>query len=227
MKTQSLKLIVGGILLLAVLTACGINLGSGALTRVSGSGNVVSETRNVSGFDGVTVTGAGNILIDQNGTESLTITTDDNLLQYIKTEVRGGKLVLEFTPGVMFDRVKELAFKISAKNLNSIRVDGAANVQGKNIGSENLSVKLNGAGAITLSGKATAQDVVLDGAGAYNGADLASQTAKVTHNGVGGAVVRVSDKLDAVVSGLGGIEYIGNPQVTKTVSGLGGVRQRQ
>ena len=86
---------------------------------------------------------------------------------------------------------------------------------------------LNGAGAITLSGKATTQDVVLDGVGADNGAELASQRARVTHNGTGAIVVRVSDKLDATVNGVGGIEYIGNPQVTKNVSGIGAVRQRQ
>ena len=216
MKTNVLKLIVSGLLLSAVLTACG----------VSGSGNVVTETRQVTGFDGVTVTGAGNILIDQSGAESLTITTDDNLLQYITTEVRGGKLVIEFTPGVLFDKVKDLTFKVGAKNLNSIQVDGAANVEGKNIATENLSVKLNGAGAMTLSGKATEQNVALDGVGTYNATELSSQRAQVTNNGTGAVVVRVSDKLDAIVNGLGSIEYIGDPQVTKKVSGIGTVRQR-
>ena len=219
MKTNVLKLIVSGFLLMAVLTACGTS-------RVSGSGNVVTETRNVSGFDGVIVTGAGNILIDQTGTESLTITTDDNLLQYITTEIRGGKLVIEFKPGVLFDKVKELTFKIGAKNLNSLQVDGAATVEGKNIATENLSVGLNGAGVITLSGKATEQNVMLDGVGTYNGAELISQRAQVTDNGTGAAVVRVSDQLDAIVNGFGSIEYIGNPQVTKKVSGIGTVRQR-
>src|SRR5512139_1683147 len=165
-------------------------------------------------------------MIDQTGTESLTITTDDNLLQYITTEIRDGKLVIEFKRGVLFDKVKDLTFKVGAKNLNSLQVDGAANVQGKNIATENLSVMLNGAGAITLSGKATEQNVVLDGVGAYNGAELISQRAQVTDNGAGAAVVRVSDQLEAIVNGLGSIEYIGNPQVTQKVSGIGTVRQR-
>jgi hypothetical protein len=99
-------------------------------------------------------------------------------------------------------------------------------VEGKNIATENLSVKLTGTGAITLSGKATEQQVVLDGVGTYNGAGLASQRAQVTHSGTGGAVVRATDQLNVTLSGLGGIEYIGNPQVTKKISGLGTVRQR-
>lgn len=225
MKTVGLKLIVVGLLLVAALSACGINLAP--QTVVSGSGKVISETRTVSGFDGVTITGIGTILIDQNGTESLTITTDDNLLQHITTEVRGGKLVIQFTPGVKFVKFQDLTFKIGAKNLHAVQVDGVANVEGKNIATENLSVTLNGAGNLTLSGRATEQNVVLDGVGVYNATELASQRARVSRSGTGGAVVRVSDKLDVVISGLGGIEYIGNPQVTKQVSGLGAVRQRQ
>jgi hypothetical protein len=38
--------------------------------------------------------------------------------------------------------------------------------------------------------------------------------------------VKVSDTLDARVSGAGTVFYIGNPQVTKEVSGVGTVKQR-
>lgn len=229
MKANVLKFIVSGFILVALVTACRTDIGSGnlgPLTRVSGSGKVVTETRNVSGFTGVTITGAGHVLVDQTGVESLTITTDDNLLQYITTEVRGSMLFIDFKPRVLFDKVQDLTFKIGAKNLSSVKADGAANIEGKDIATENLSVRLNGAGAITLSGNATEQDVALEGAGGYNGAELYSRRAKVTHNGVGSAVVRVSDRLDATVNGMGSIEYIGNPQVTKSVSGIGAVRQR-
>jgi hypothetical protein len=62
--------------------------------------------------------------------------------------------------------------------------------------------------------------------GTYNAAELSSQRAQVTNNGTGAVVVRVSDKLDAIINGVGSIEYIGDPQVTKKVSGIGTVRQR-
>lgn len=227
MKTRFHILFVSGFLLLAGLTACNLMNRDLILTQVSGSGNVVTETRSVSGFDGITITGAGKILIDQNGSEALSVTADDNLMQHITTEVRDGKLVIGFTPRVVFGRVTALTFNVSAKQMNSIQLDGAAVVEGKNIAAENFSAKLNGAGAITLAGKVTAQEALLDGVGSYNAAELASQRAQVTQNGTGRAVVRVSDKLDAVISGVGSIEYIGNPQVTKTVSGLGVVRQAQ
>lgn len=226
MKTNVLYMIAGG-LIIALLSACGVNVGLGNaanLPRISGSGNVVNETRNVSGFDGVVVNGVGNIQIDQTGNESLTISADDNLLPYITTEARGGKLYIDFKP-VLFDKFKDLTFKITAKNFNSLDLNGAASVEGKNLAGERLAVKLSGAGSINLSGKVTEQQVTLDGLGSYNSKNLESQRATVTQNGTGSAVVNVSDKLDAKINGLGSIEYIGNPQVTKSVNGMGAVRQ--
>jgi len=39
--------------------------------------------------------------------------------------------------------------------------------------------------------------------------------------------VNVSEALDAKVSGVGSVEYVGNPEVEKDVSGVGRVSERQ
>ena len=41
-----------------------------------------------------------------------------------------------------------------------------------------------------------------------------------------GAVVKVSRELNADISGIGSVEYIGSPQVTQEVSGVGSIKQR-
>jgi hypothetical protein len=63
--------------------------------EVQGSGNVVSETRTVSGFNSVELSGDGKLEIEQTGTESLTVTADDNILKLLKSEVSAGRLVLK------------------------------------------------------------------------------------------------------------------------------------
>ncbi|MBI5029808.1 MAG: DUF2807 domain-containing protein [Chloroflexi bacterium] len=226
MKTIKFTFIVGWIALIG-LTACGFNISNlGAVTRVTGSGKVATESRNVSGFNGLIVNGAGKVSIDRTGSESLAITTDDNLLQYIVTEVRGGKLVIEFKPNIVTDRVADLSFTLTVKDLNSIEINGAAVVDGKNLQADQLSVTVSGAGATKLAGKADQLTVTLNGAGAHNSENLESKRATVTNNGAGAATVRVSDSLNANIAGIGMIEYIGNPQVTKNVAGIGVVRQR-
>jgi hypothetical protein len=216
-----------GLFVAVLLTACGFNsLNLGGVTHVTGSGKVVNETRNVSGFDGLIIEGAGQINIDRTGTESLSITTDDNLLQYIDTQVRGGKLVITFKPKIWVDSFSDLAFNLTVKDLNSLQVTGAVSINAQNLQGDQLTVSIDGAGTTNLAGKVDQLTVSLNGAGAFNSENLQAKRATVTNEGASTAIVRVSDSLNATLSGIGVIEYIGNPQVTKNISGPGAVRQR-
>ncbi len=226
-KPNVFRLIVVASVAISVLTACGFNITDpSAVTRITGSGKVVTESRNVSGFSGLTVNGAGKVSVEWTGTEALSVTADDNLLPYIVTEVRNGTLVIEYKPNVVFNRFADLTFKVSAKSLNSIDVNGAAAIDGKSIDADRLATTVSGAGAVKMQGKIAQQDVTLNGTGAYNAENVEGKRATVTNSGAGAAVVRVSDQLTANINGIGVIEYIGNPQVTKNVSGIGIVRQR-
>ena len=63
----------------------------------------------------------------------------------------------------------------------------------------------------------------ISGAGSYQGEALQATTASVTVSGIGGATVRVSDKLNVLISGAGSVSYIGDPAVSQRISGLGSV----
>ncbi len=227
MNTQWLKLVLIGSVGLALLTACAFNITDpSALTRVTGSGKVVTVSRDVSGFNGLVVNGAGKVSVEWTGTEALSITADDNLLPYIVVQVRDSNLVIEFKPNVVFDRTTDLTFKVAVKNLNSIELNGAVALEGQGIDADRLSVRVNGAGAARMQGKIAQQEISLTGTGAYNAENVEGKGATVTNSGAGAAVVRVSDQLNATINGIGVIEYIGNPQVTKNVAGIGVIRQR-
>ena len=211
------------------LTACSYNIPSlnpKSMTRVTGSGKVITEARTVGGFNSVVVNGAGKLLIDRTGTESLSITTDNNLLPYIVTEVRGGKLYLEFKPNVVPDNVTDLTFNLTVKDLVGITLNGAAAIDARNMQADYLTVNLSGAGAVKMVGKIGQQNVTLNGTGGYNAEDMECQRAMVTNNGAGVAIIRVSNELNAAINGAGYIEYIGNPKVTSRIVGIGAVRQR-
>jgi hypothetical protein len=227
MKAQMFKLLEVGMFVTVFLTACGSNITSpSAITRVPGSGKIASASRDVSGFTGLIVNGAGKVNLERTGAESLSLSADDNLLPYIITEVRGGKLVIEFKSNIMSERISDLTYNVTVKNLTSLELNGAVAVDGKNIEASQLTVRVSGAGATKLAGKVEQLDVTLSGAGAHNSENMDVKRANVTNNGAGAAIVRVSDLLNATINGIGAIEYIGNPQVTKSVSGIGVVRHR-
>lgn len=216
------------IAMLAVfLVACNGLVGHvGESEIVSGSGNVVTETREVSGFTAVTLQGFGEVIIDQNGSETLTVTADDNFMEHIFTEVRGDTLFIRNTEGVVFTDVTELTFHIDAAALDSVELSGAGSMNISNLDTDRWQVTLPGAGSITVAGQATEQTVELSGAGSYQAAELVSQEATIKSSGAGSAVVQVSDSLDVTIDGLGHVEYIGDPEVTQEINGVGSVRQR-
>jgi hypothetical protein len=229
MKANVLKLAVIGLLGMFLLTACGFNITSfdlKSMTRITGSGKVVTESRSVSGFNSLVVNGAGKVFIDRTGTESLAITTDDNMLPYIVTQVRDGKLTIEFKSNVVPNSLTDLTFRLTVKDLQAIEVNGAVALEGKGIEASQMAVNVSGAGAVKLDGKVDQLTVTISGSGAHNSENMECKRATVTNNGVGTAVVRVSDELNATINGVGFIEYIGSPKVTKGGYGLGVVNQR-
>src|SRR6476646_1751907 len=57
-----------------------------------GSGNVVSETRNVSNFHSIAISYPARVLVKQGGKESLQIEAEDNLLPDLQTQVHNNTL---------------------------------------------------------------------------------------------------------------------------------------
>jgi hypothetical protein len=232
---------LGALVVVSGLIGCGVY---GGLTTVRGSGNVITETRNVSGFNGVELTGFGNLKITQGETEGLTITADDNIIPYIKTEVVNGVLTIGFTsPILTVGPTRGINYDLQAKDLNSIKLSGAGNGTAAALSSDNLSlalsgagnmdigqldatnfdVSMSGAGNVTVAGEVQSQDVSMSGLGNYTAGDLKSSNTTISMSGAGNATVWADQTLDIRMSGAGNLSYYGSPQVTQSTSGLGRV----
>jgi hypothetical protein len=151
MKTNKLFLIAVFTLLIVSSACSAINFID---NRIEGSGNVITEDRDVSDFDRVTLAGFGKVTIEQGNEESLTVRTDDNIMPYIRTEVKGDTLVLDFTgqgerrsinpsDGIEFDLV--------VKDLNRLDISGAGSVEVNELEAEKFLADLSGAGTLDIS----------------------------------------------------------------------------
>lgn len=210
-----------------------------------GSGNVVSETRQVSGFDAVEVSYPAQVLIKQGSAESLEIEAEDNLLPNLKTQVRSGRLeifyrrengkhvnptkavkitiVVKDLANVDFTSAGDLTIeKLKTDNLN-VSLSGAGSLELDSVQVEGLGVNLSGAGSMTTSGTADNLDLNISGFGDFKGADLHGKVARVNISGAGSATVWVDEDLTAGISGAGSINYYGSASVSKQISGIGGV----
>ena len=212
-----------------------------------GSGNMVTQTREVSGFDKISVEYPARVFISQGSAETLTIEAEDNLLPGLKTEVKGDELRIYYKSkdGKRVHPTKAPVITITVKNLSAldfssagestvdgletkdldVSLSGAGNLKLNDIAVTNLSINLSGAGSATASGTANDMSVNISGFGGFNGRDLKTNKADVNISGAGSATVSVEEELDATISGAGSITYYGSPEVVKNVSGLGSVRQ--
>jgi hypothetical protein len=210
-----------------------------------GSRNVISETREVSGFDSIEVSYPADVFVSQGSSESVTIEADDNLLPDLQTEVRNNTLrifykvqdnkhvipsktvkitiVVKELKDVNFESAGELTITGIETDDLSVSISGAGNLEMDEISTGSLSITLSGAGSMTASGKTDDLHVVISGFGSFDGQDMYSQTADVNLSGAGSATMWVDDELDAQISGAGSVDYYGAAAVRKNISGVGGV----
>lgn len=189
-----------------------------------GSGQVATETREVSGFTRIRFTGVGVLNITQTGTESLTVSADDNLLPMIVTRVRGGVLELGMEGHATITPKTRITFTLTIKTLDNIELSGAASIHANDIHTDTLDVNFSGAGKMEITGSAQRQTVLVSGAGAYEAKDFKTAVTDARITGAGYAHVYASDTLDAKVSGVGKITYYGPAQVYPKVSGIGSIK---
>ncbi len=213
MNTRIWKLL--GLLIIAVilLSACNV---------VRGSGDMITETRDVSNFDSINLSGSGDVIINQEGEESLTIETDDNIMQYVTSDVRDGTLHLG-TENFTSVSPTRLIFSVGVDDLAGISISGSGNIKAARIQTERLDVGVSGSGDLELEGEATRQEIDISGSGKYRGGNLRSETAEISVSGSGDVTVWVTGSLDVSVSGSGTVGYYGNPTVSSSTSGSGSI----
>jgi hypothetical protein len=199
---------------LLLLSACSV---------VNGSGHVATETRQVSGFTKIELSGTGEVTIEQGGAESLTIEADDNVLPALTSKVSGSTLKLGTKTGTTLRTKNPIRYRVTVKELTGLEVSGSGSVQAHGMTLQALRVDISGSGAVNLSGSAVEQDIELSGSGRYDAAELPSQKVTADISGSGQVTVAVSRELKIDISGSGTVTYTGDPSVQQDVSGSGRV----
>ncbi|NMC47389.1 MAG: DUF2807 domain-containing protein [Chloroflexi bacterium] len=235
---KKFPIILTVVAMMGLMSACVLPIQN---TRIQGSGNLVSETREVSGFNGIILSGLGDLEIKVGDTESLTIEADDNVINHIESYVSGSTLHIGFERFFNIIPSGGISYTLTVKDLNRIEVSGYGDVYlasldtdslnvevsggGRividDITADNLTVNLSGAGDFNLAGTIERQKVNLSGAGSYNASDLQSREAEIDISGAGSAQMWVTDALDVNLSGVGSLQYYGDASVTQNISGIG------
>ncbi len=233
--------------MLAVLTTGMFSCINGQFYKsISGNGNVVKKERNLSGFNGIRVSSGIDVYLSQGDKESVTVEADENLHEYILTEVKNGVLHV-YTDNINIRHADEKKVYVTIKEVTSIKTTSAGDIIGETpiktgdieIGSssagniklelyaKNVDLNISSAGDIRLTGEGDFLKADLSSAGDLNAFDFRVKEAEVSASSAGNADVFTSEKLTARASSAGDINYKGNPKfIDSHASSAGGIHSR-
>lgn len=193
---------------------------------VYGSGHLVSEMRPAANFTTIEMNGAISLILVPGDTLGVRIQSDDNIISLVETTVIDGKLSIT-SPKGSYSGITVNAY-VCCKSLQKIIGNGTAAITTPDpLNFTSISIEGAGATSVTLKGKTQKQELVLSGASHVDNSALECNETSVILNGAGNVVVQSLVKLNAVISGMGVIEYIGDPtDIKQTINGSGSIVKR-
>ena len=211
---------------------------------IEGSGNQITQDRTVEPFTGIETGGSVKLILKQDSIQKVSITADDNVQEYIKTRVKGDRLVIEPENNVC--NGGPVTVYVNAKNFTGVSASGAVEIVGEdrintgdftldlsgdskvnlNINAGKVKTSSKGTSDIMLQGQARRHEIELSGAGELNAFDFVVADYKIESSGSTNCKINVLNSLDVRSSGSSTIEYRGNPkQVNNDQSGAASIKK--
>lgn len=193
--------------------------------KTKGSGNIVTEKRDIRDFTGVDVGGVFEVEMTAQKDFLVEIEADDNLVPLIRTEVRNDVLHIEAEKRISSH--SGLKIRIAAPEINRIDASGVSRVGLSDAKSEELYLDCSGASKINVSGETTRLYVNVSGASKVGAGGLKSQDANIDASGASNVDTFATGNLQAKASGASRITYSGGPKsVEKRSRGASSIEER-
>jgi len=209
---------------IVLLAACVVSPTACHWVGIRGNGHIKTDDRPVSAFANIDTGGAFTIEW-QSGPPSLRITTDENLLPYINSNVSGETLHLRTREQIRPSRGVQVV--ISSPTRAGARISGAVRLAAKQLSGPRFALESRGASRVTLDGHIDELLADMTGASELTASGLQTRTSEISTTGAADAEIAVADKLKVAITGAGKIRYSGNPPtIEKHISGAGSIRHK-
>lgn len=217
------------------------------LAPIIGSGNVISENRELSTISSISIEGQASVKTEMGAVQSVSILTDDNIIHEIETVMENEKLVIRnknnqfFLPTdgiqitvVLTTQLNDISIsgtsQFSWVDANPIRtpditlqISGTGDMHLSHTGTS-MNLSISGSGTVDIHGSSQNATVMISGSGTYDADDYATVSTSMNISGTGSAYIFASGFLDCIISGTGSIYYYGTPAISTVRSGTGSVQ---
>ncbi|NER14064.1 DUF2807 domain-containing protein [Leptobacterium flavescens] len=238
---------------LGLLFATTVNAQWWGSKKVKGDGNIVTKERSLGDYESVGVAGNLDVELVSGSEGKLTLVMDENLLEYVETEIKNDHLKIYVKKGYSLQPSRKSGSKngnkiliiVPVEDISSVSLAGSGDVNTKDMvikasgfkasvagsGDMNLDVEADelsgsvaGSGDLRLRGKTSFFKGKVAGSGDIHGYELTSGDVEVSVAGSGDIKIHCNGNLKARVTGSGDIRYKGNPTKEDTkVVGSGDV----
>ncbi len=212
-----------------ILTATLIGLAIVAMSgcgreHVTGTGQAKMQVRKVAEFNGVNVSGSYAVIGAMGTPEKVVISTNENLLPYIESNVKDGVLIIENSKKADIEPTVKQDIWFFASSFKSIALNGSSKFQFFDMKSDKLDINLSGSHRLLLTGTATDMHLVVNGDSDVDAKKLLIDNATVEINGSGTVSLAPAKSLNVKINGSGKVTYFTkSPKIEKSVSGAGEV----
>ena len=213
---------------------------------ITGSGNIVSESRTVTDFNSIDIVSSADAEIVKGDAYSVEVSDYENIIQYLSLKVVDHRLTISIEPSTIIlnnskakvmitmpDTLKSLSItgsgdvkiKSAFKDIEQMIITGSGSIEAAQpLDIRNVEVTVLGSGNISAKGNAESVKALISGSGDINLSDLIANDADCTITGSGNIDVKVTNELKAKITGSGNINYYGNPAtVSSNIMGNGDV----
>lgn len=205
----------------------------------------IEKDYNIEDFTKIYLKGPYEVHLRQSGKCSLTIIAKEEYIDRLDVDSDGEELTIELD-GKNYKKKRAIEVYVNFKDLERLEIQGAVDLTCENqIRTTNLKLEFEGAGNVELNisadkiiseisgvgnfeieGEAEYHKVEFDGIGNYDAKDLISKYTIVESNGIGSVKVYASNRFKGEATGIGSIDYYGDPEdVSVDASGLGSVNR--
>lgn len=219
---------------IAVIILSAVVLSSCHIGCIEGTGKKVTENRKLGNFKQIDISGEFDINLKQDSSMALSVSADDNIIKYIRTEVSGDKLRVYSRKNICSNQPVTINIGVkSLEEINSAGVTKIASVGRINAG--DLKMKFAGVTKVTmdlsaadvetlgsgstelnLNGQAASHKVNISGVGELHALDFVVGNYDIKISGSGDSQINVLKSLKTHISGYSSIQYRGNPSEIDT-----------
>jgi hypothetical protein len=214
--------------------------------RITGNKKVVVQQRSMSGFEGVEVAGPIKVYITQGSDFSVKVEAEENLMDYIETDIEGNILEINFKRNYRIRSHKDIKVYVTAPQFTDLQVAGSGGIWSQSkithpseinidiagsgdvvadVDAPRINTEIGGSGSTILKGTTKDFRIEIAGSGEIRAFDLLSETVNLEIAGSGDAQVFASKQLDVEIAGSGDVVYKGSPVVKQSKAGSGSVRK--